>query len=123
MKIYTRTGDRGETSLMGGGRVSKDHLRVSAYGDVDETNAAIGLVRVTAPAEFATDLLASIQHDLFTIGGAIATPEPDRLKQPQRDKVVIGGARIAALETAAAESDIELEQLCEVPTTPAEVRR
>jgi cob(I)alamin adenosyltransferase len=49
VKIYTRTGDTGETALFGGGRVSKDHPRTSAYGDVDELNSAIGVVRATAP--------------------------------------------------------------------------
>ena len=49
MKIYTRTGDEGETGLFGGGRVPKDHPRVSAYGDVDELNAALGVARATTP--------------------------------------------------------------------------
>jgi len=111
MKIYTKTGDGGETSLMGGGRVSKDHIRVSAYGDVDETNAAIGLARVTAPTDFEADLLATIQHDLFTIGGSLATPEPDRLKQQQRDKVIVPADRIVALEAAIDAADRELPPL------------
>jgi cob(I)alamin adenosyltransferase len=96
---------------MGGGRVSKDHIRVSAYGDVDETNAAIGLARVTAPADFASDLLTAIQHDLFTIGGSLATPEPERLKQQQRHKVVVEAARITALEAAIDAADLELTPL------------
>ena len=111
MKIYTRTGDSGETSLMGGERVLKDHLRVSAYGAVDEANAAIGLARVAAPADFESDLLAAIQRDLFTIGGALATPEPERLKQQQRDKVVVEAARIAAIEAAIDAADRELPAL------------
>ena len=96
---------------MGGGRVPKDHVRVAAYGDVDETNAAIGVARVTAPADFESDLLAAIQHDLFTIGGALATPEPERLKQAQRDKVVVEAARIAALEAAIDAADQVLPAL------------
>ena len=52
MRIYTRTGDRGETSLFGGGRVPKDHPRAAAYGDVDELNSVLGLVRATAPQTF-----------------------------------------------------------------------
>lgn len=111
MKIYTKTGDSGITSLMGGGRVPKDHIRVAAYGDVDETNAAIGLARVTAPEDFESALLAAIQHDLFTIGGALATPEPDRLKQAQRDKVVVEAGRVAALEAAIDAADLELPAL------------
>lgn len=111
MKIYTKTGDAGDTSLMGGGRVPKYHLRVAAYGDVDETNAAIGAARVTRPARLADALLAEIQRDLFTIGGALATPRPHRLKQRQRDKVVIAEERIAALERAIDAADGELPPL------------
>lgn len=111
VRIYTRTGDRGETSLMGGGRVAKDHVRVAAYGDVDETNAAIGAARAAPPADLADALLAAIQRDLFTIGGALATPEPERLRQRQRDKVVIAPDRTAALETAIDAADAELPPL------------
>ena len=66
MKIYTKTGDAGETGLFGGGRVPKDHVRVQAYGDVDELNSAIGVARATQPAHFCDDLLESIQRDLFS---------------------------------------------------------
>ena len=76
MKIYTRTGDTGETALFGGGRVPKDHPRTSAYGDVDELNCAVGVVRATVPAELFDELLEGIQRDLFSIGGRLATPEP-----------------------------------------------
>ena len=72
---------------MGGSRVAKNHVRVCAYGEVDETNAAIGLARVVAPADFSDALLSEIQHDLFTIGGALATPAPERLKEGKRTKV------------------------------------
>jgi cob(I)alamin adenosyltransferase len=111
VKIYTRTGDQGETSLMGGGRVAKDHVRVAAYGDVDETNAFLGLARVTAPVDFADDLLGRVQRDLFAIGGALATPEPARLQEAQRSKVVVPAARIAALEQAIDAADLELPPL------------
>jgi len=111
VKIYTKTGDGGDTGLMGGGRVSKDHVRVHAYGEVDETNAALGLVRTTAPTDFAAELLAAIQRDLFTIGGRLATPEPDRLKEPQREKVAVPAERIAALERAIDEADAQLPPL------------
>jgi cob(I)alamin adenosyltransferase len=76
MKIYTRTGDKGETGLFGGGRVSKDHPRVAAYGDVDELNSVLGVARATEPAEFFDQLLEAIQRDLFSIGGQLATPDP-----------------------------------------------
>lgn len=111
MKIYTKTGDRGETGLMGGGRVAKDHARVVAYGDVDEANAALGVARTTAPADFMDDLFVAIQRDLFTIGGALATPAPEGLKPAQRDKVVVPPDRIAALERAIDIADAELAPL------------
>jgi cob(I)alamin adenosyltransferase len=76
MKIYTRTGDEGDTGLFGGGRVSKDHPRVAAYGDVDELNSVLGVARATEPAEFFDQLLEAIQRDLFSIGGQLATPDP-----------------------------------------------
>ena len=81
MKIYTRTGDEGETGLFGGGRVPKDHPRVAAYGDVDELNSAIGVVRATAPAELFDELLEAVQRDLFAIGGHLATPDPEKVAQ------------------------------------------
>src|SRR5690349_4202307 len=76
MKIYTRTGDRGETGLFGGARVSKSHPRVAAYGDVDELNACLGVVGAQSdvPAEVAADLL-EIQKDLFAIGARLADPD------------------------------------------------
>ena len=73
-RIYTRTGDRGETGLIGGRRVPKDHLRVEAYGAVDELNAHLGLVRAqTEDVELAA-LLDDIQHRLFDLGAELATP-------------------------------------------------
>lgn len=111
MKIYTKTGDKGETGLMGGGRVPKDHVRVVAYGEVDETNAAIGVVLSTAPATFAAELLTEIQRDLFSLGAALATPEPERLKQAQRDKAAVAGGRVAALEHAIDAAAAELAPL------------
>ena len=72
MPIFTRTGDEGTTGLFGGGRVPKDHPRVAAYGDVDELNAAIGVVRATPPTALADGLLESIQRDLF--GKQLAFP-------------------------------------------------
>ena len=79
MKIYTKTGDAGETGLFGGERVPKDHPRVAAYGDVDELNACIGLARALEPRDFEDALLQAIQRDLFAIGAVLATPDPARL--------------------------------------------
>src|SRR3954451_2998559 len=77
-RIYTRTGDKGETALGSGERVSKTHLRIHAYGTVDETNATIGLVRLhTAEADLADldAMLVRIQNDLFDLGADLCVPE------------------------------------------------
>ena len=112
MKIYTKTGDRGETGLFGGGRVAKDHPRVAAYGDVDELNSAIGVVRATAPREFYDLLLESIQRDLFAIGGHLATPDTDRVaKALAADKTSLSADRIAEFEAVIDGADEELPAL------------
>jgi cob(I)alamin adenosyltransferase len=75
MKIYTKTGDAGETALFGGGRVPKDDDRVDAYGEVDELNATIGLAcSLSAPSDVGA-LLQRIQEQLFTVGALLATPQ------------------------------------------------
>ncbi|MEX0697511.1 MAG: cob(I)yrinic acid a,c-diamide adenosyltransferase [Dongiaceae bacterium] len=74
-RIYTRGGDKGQTSLGDGTRVAKHDGRVAAYGTVDEANAAIGLVRLHAAGE-ADEMLARIQNDLFDLGADLCTPEP-----------------------------------------------
>jgi cob(I)alamin adenosyltransferase len=76
-RIYTRGGDRGETSLGDGSRVPKHGLRVSAFGTVDEANAAIGLARLHANAD-ADAMLGRIQNDLFDVGADLCTPEGGR---------------------------------------------
>ncbi len=76
-KIYTRTGDAGETALSNGTRVSKHSARVEAYGTVDETNATVGLARLHATEEMAA-ALARISNDLFDLGADLATPDRDR---------------------------------------------
>jgi len=74
MKIYTKTGDAGETGLWGGQRVAKDALRVQAYGTVDECNAAIGVARTHALPTDLDALLQEIQNQLFVVGADLATP-------------------------------------------------
>ena len=74
MRIYTRTGDGGETALLGGKRVSKADARVSAYGDVDELNAWLGLVRAGPLESQLSDMLDRIQRDLLAIGSRLADP-------------------------------------------------
>jgi cob(I)alamin adenosyltransferase len=74
MKIYTKTGDAGETGLWGGQRVSKDSARVQAYGTVDECNAAIGVARASGVEAGLDAILARIQDQLFVVGADLATP-------------------------------------------------
>lgn len=73
-RIYTKTGDKGETALGNGARVPKDALRVEAYGTVDETNATLGLARLHATGDMA-DALARIQNDLFDLGADLCRPD------------------------------------------------
>ena len=109
MKIYTRTGDEGETGLFGGGRVPKDHPRVAAYGDVDELSSAIGVARATPPADF-DPLLESVQRDLFAIGGQLASPEPDKVAKAL-EKADLSADRAAEFERVMDEADLELPPL------------
>lgn len=74
MKIYTRTGDKGETGLFGGKRVQKDALRIEAYGAVDELNSIIGVVRALRPKKKIDVVLKTIQQDLFVLGADLAAP-------------------------------------------------
>ena len=83
MKIYTKTGDKGQTSLVGGTRVSKTELRIEAYGMVDELNSYVGLVRDQAVNNDRKDILKEIQDRLFTIGSILASePEQTRKRIP-----------------------------------------
>jgi cob(I)alamin adenosyltransferase len=91
-KIYTKTGDKGETGLIGGVRVGKDTPRVRAYGEVDELNAAVGLARAFLPAtEPAEAILKRIQDDLFELGAELASPADsprirmDRVERLERE--------------------------------------
>ena len=94
MKIYTKTGDKGETSLFGGTRVKKYNLRIEAYGTVDELNSYIGLIRDQKIESSTFDSLIKIQNELFTLGAMLATPPnkeklksgKDRLKIPKINK-------------------------------------
>jgi cob(I)alamin adenosyltransferase len=84
MKIYTKTGDKGQTSLLGGTRVPKHHIRIEAYGTVDELNSHIGLIRDQQIDAASIDLLIEIQDRLFTIGSILASdPEKSKVKIPE----------------------------------------
>jgi cob(I)alamin adenosyltransferase len=110
MKIYTRTGDKGDTGLFGGGRVSKSHPRVEAYGDVDELNAVIGLARSIEMMPRIDEVLVPVQRDLFSLGALLATPDREKV-QRQLEKARIDDARVAELERAIDDGESELEPL------------
>jgi len=83
MKIYTKTGDKGLTSLIGGTRVAKHHLRIESYGTVDELNSYIGLIRDQDIVAKHKELLKEVQDRLFTIGASLAAdPEKSKMKIP-----------------------------------------
>ena len=97
-KVYTRGGDRGQTSLVGGDRVSKASPRIDCYGTVDELNAALGLVRTaleTSPAGGELlPIVSRIQNELFDLGAELATADPVRRQKSPR----VAGGEVAALE-------------------------
>lgn len=110
MKIYTKTGDKGDTGLFGGGRVPKDHPRVSAYGEVDELNSFLGLARVTEPLPRIDGILLPIQRDLLAIGALLATPNREKMRE-HLTKARVDDTRIHELEQAIDAADLELEPL------------
>lgn len=114
MKIYTRTGDRGETGLFGGGRVPKDHHRVEAYGAVDELNAAVGLAIVALETDGEQEIVArlrTIQADLFNIGSHLATPTAEEGGRASSHLPPLPAERIAEMEAWMDEAEAELEPL------------
>jgi cob(I)alamin adenosyltransferase len=143
-RIYTRTGDDGSTGLGDGMRVPKEHLRVEAYGTVDEANSAIGVVLAVPdlPADVAT-LLTEIQHDLFDLGGELCIPghraitadyierleqSLDRLNEglpPLKDFILPGGGPAAAAchlaRTVARRAERRVWALARVESVAAEV--
>ena len=98
MKIYTKTGDKGFTSLIGGTRVAKHHLRIESYGTVDELNSYIGMIRDQQIAEHYKDVLKEIQDRLFTIGSSLAA-------DPERSKMVIPDLHTEDIELLEKEID------------------
>jgi cob(I)alamin adenosyltransferase len=109
-KIYTKTGDTGDTGLFGGGRVGKDHPRVEAYGDIDELNAVLGMARAVEMMPRIDEVLVPIQRDLFAIGALLATPNPAKMRE-QLAKARVDDDRIAQLERAIDDGEEELEPL------------
>lgn len=109
MKIYTKTGDDGTTGLFGAARVRKDDARVSAYGDVDELNSALGLARCECDGEPQIALLlAELQSELFTLGAQLATPDAG---SAPKNVPAIGAQDVQRLERAIDSLDSELPPL------------
>jgi len=109
VKIYTRTGDSGETSLFGGTRVRKDDARVDAYGEVDELNAWLGLARTSGIAADLDSEIVHIQRDLFALGAQLADPS-DKLAAGIA-KAMLGDADVARLEQLIDRLETELPPL------------
>jgi cob(I)alamin adenosyltransferase len=96
VKIYTKTGDRGETSLFDGSRVFKHDPRVAAYGDVDELQAAIGVCVASGLDRELSDIAVVLQRDLFALGARLA--DPSHKIAPRVTKIVVDDASVARLE-------------------------
>jgi cob(I)alamin adenosyltransferase len=106
MKIYTKTGDQGDTGLFGGPRVRKDAPRIEAYGTVDELNAVLGVVRLASLPTDIDALLERIQNELFDLGAELATPDPAKLGLYQ-----LGNDQITVLEQAIDRYEAQLQPL------------
>ena len=113
MKIYTKTGDKGETSLYGGTRVSKAAARVESYGTLDELNAFIGLAKAEISDEKVSSQLQKIQFDLFTVGSEAATPTDKMFLANGKSRLdlLISEEEIMELERWMDNFDAELEPL------------
>ena len=101
MKIYTKTGDKGDTSLFGGESVPKSTLRIDAYGTVDELNAQLGVVRALKPSADVDSLLEQIQNQLFVLGADLAAPldaAPASTKRIQQNEIQFLEATIDRLD-------------------------
>ena len=112
-KIYTKTGDKGETSLYGGTRVSKAAARVESYGTLDELNAFIGIAKAEISDEKVLNQLQKIQFDLFTVGSEAATPTDKMLLANGKNRLdlMISEKEIIELELWMDDFDAELEPL------------
>jgi len=107
MKIYTKTGDKGYTSLIGGTRVPKHHIRIESYGTVDELNSYIGLIGDQDINSHDKEILKQIQDRLFTIGSSLAS-------DPEKSKMIIPDLHLADIELLEKEMDLMNEHLPEL---------
>lgn len=106
MKIYTKKGDYGQTSLFGGTKVMKDEIRIESYGTVDELNSVIGVILTNPLSDKGRSILMDIQHQLFILGADLATPQNKKAKVER-----IGSKEITKLEQIIDELDEELSPL------------
>lgn len=106
-RIYTRTGDKGETGLVGGARVPKDSLRVDAYGSVDELNSVLGIARAFLHDHELDNLLAELQKDLFVVGADLASTA----EHQQRNAPRISEEKVVAMENTIDKFEAELSPL------------
>lgn len=106
MKIYTKTGDKGKTSLFGGTRVPKYDLRIEAYGTVDELNSYIGLIRDQKIDAHTTEILLKIQNELFTLGSMLATPPEKEILKSGKERLNIN--KVSDESVALLEQEIDL---------------
>lgn len=109
-RIYTRTGDAGETALGNGTRVAKHNLRVSAYGTVDEVNATVGLARLHATGAIDT-MLAMIQNDLFDLGADLCRPDIERDAEAEYPPLRMAESQVLRLESEIDEMNAQLQPL------------
>lgn len=106
-KIYTRGGDKGQTSLGDGARVAKHSARVAAYGEVDETNSVVGIARLHVAGDLEM-ALGRIQNDLFDVGADLCVPEKEN---PKREPLRVSAAQVSRLEAGIDHLNAELEPL------------
>jgi cob(I)alamin adenosyltransferase len=114
MKIYTKTGDEGTTGLFGGSRVQKNNIRIESYGTVDELNAYIGLIKDQEISHEINQSLLKIQHDLFTLGAMLATPQEKETLQNGKERLnilKIDEQSILFLEKEIDQMELELPQM------------
>lgn len=109
-KIYTRTGDKGETALGNGDRVAKHSLRVNAYGTVDETNATVGLARQHATGDMDAQL-AAIQNDLFDLGADLCRPDMEKDAEAEYPPLRMAASQVDRLEAEIDVMNANLEPL------------
>ncbi len=114
MKIYTKTGDKGKTSLFGGTRVPKYDLRIEAYGTIDELNSYIGLVRDQKIEAHSSGILSKIQHELFTIGSMLATPPEKKVLKNGKERLTITKINTNSIQLLENEIDSMNESLPEM---------